>query len=971
MKFNLLNSCLLAPVLWLGSFHSANGQVTIELGDGILSNGPTGLPSAYSNTQPGSRFQLLFLQGELEAAGMSAGTISSLGFHVDVASGTTFSGYTIRMGVTTATALTTNWETGLTDVWGPTDFTDAAGWTEHVLTAPFFWDGSSNLVVEACYFNGSATGLNASVFQSTTAFTSAVQRTTPNATLCTAPGGTHIPFNQRPDIRFGWTAFDLAPAAGFTYNQLGCGTTVTFTDTSLNLPSGWAWDFGDGMISTDQDPVHVYSTSGTYTVTLISNNQNGQDTAYADVTIDLNWQAPIAACDAPSTGDVAGFGLLDVSLNGMSHPSADAVTEGYLDATCYATTVTEGTELTIALSADAAAAHAMRVWADWDGSGSFSANELVLTGEGSSASASLIVPAGSLLNTPLRLRAVAAYSLVTPNPAACGTIAYGQAEDYTIIVVPNLNPPIASFTASPLISCDGTVQFHDASLNVPTAWSWDFGDGTGSSDQDPVHTFTASGIYTITLTAINANGQDDTVSVDLVSVNLGSQPSAPQCAPQTTAYCCGYGIVGFSFAGISTNTEDGSAGYEDLSCGNTALVEEGQTYAWSVSHADATPHDTRIWIDLDNDGAFAANELIAVALDAASPSGFTAIPAGSVYDAPLRLRVQSDVIGQSTSACDAPLFGQVEDYAAIVSQNTAPPEAAFSATPTITCDGVVQFTDQSTNIPNSWVWDFGDGSSSTEQNPLHTYAALGTYTVTLTASNDFGGDMAIQNALIEFIPAWQCDTLQMTQANSNSTECVGILADSGGPNGPVQGGTSGSYTISPIGAEQVTLTFSQFQWGNNPNRFLAIYDGPTVGSPLIGTFTGNGLGQLPNNGVITSSGPSITLRQEQNGGGPPSNAAGFLLTWNCSLTGIDEQVEGISRVFPQPAHDWFITEFTAAESTTRVAELRDALGQAVLLKSIPAGAGMLRMETGDLPPGLYVLRITSGTRSSSRALIIR
>jgi len=50
----------------------------------------------------------------------------------------------------------------------------------------------------------------------------------------------------------------------------------------------------------------------------------------------------------------------------------------------------------------------------------------------------------------------------------------------------------------------------------------------------------------------------------------------------------------------------------------------------------------------------------------------------------------------------------------------------------------VGFTDQSTNNPNSWEWDFGDGSSSTMQNPTHTYGQPGKYTVKLTAENAFG-----------------------------------------------------------------------------------------------------------------------------------------------------------------------------------------------------------------------------------------
>ncbi|MDD1655926.1 MAG: PKD domain-containing protein, partial [Methanomicrobiales archaeon] len=69
------------------------------------------------------------------------------------------------------------------------------------------------------------------------------------------------------------------------------------------------------------------------------------------------------------------------------------------------------------------------------------------------------------------------------------------------------------------------------------------------------------------------------------------------------------------------------------------------------------------------------------------------------------------------------------------------PVAAFTATPTSgSAPLIVQFTDQSTNSPTSWSWNFGDGQTSTAQNPIHSYATPGTYTVTLTVTNAGGSD---------------------------------------------------------------------------------------------------------------------------------------------------------------------------------------------------------------------------------------
>lgn len=74
-----------------------------------------------------------------------------------------------------------------------------------------------------------------------------------------------------------------------------------------------------------------------------------------------------------------------------------------------------------------------------------------------------------------------------------------------------------------------------------------------------------------------------------------------------------------------------------------------------------------------------------------------------------------------------------------------PPVAGFTADPTSgTAPLTVNFTDQSTNSPTSWQWDFGDGASSTEQNPVHTYNNAGTYTVTLTASNSYGSNPEVK-----------------------------------------------------------------------------------------------------------------------------------------------------------------------------------------------------------------------------------
>lgn len=70
------------------------------------------------------------------------------------------------------------------------------------------------------------------------------------------------------------------------------------------------------------------------------------------------------------------------------------------------------------------------------------------------------------------------------------------------------------------------------------------------------------------------------------------------------------------------------------------------------------------------------------------------------------------------------------------------PESNFSANPSIgPAPMEVHFSDTSAHVPTSWLWNFGDGGTSTEQNPFHTYESEGTYAVTLTTRNSFGTDI--------------------------------------------------------------------------------------------------------------------------------------------------------------------------------------------------------------------------------------
>lgn len=77
-----------------------------------------------------------------------------------------------------------------------------------------------------------------------------------------------------------------------------------------------------------------------------------------------------------------------------------------------------------------------------------------------------------------------------------------------------------------------------------------------------------------------------------------------------------------------------------------------------------------------------------------------------------------------------------------------PPAADFSANVFYTCDGTIEFKDESGNQPTQWLWNFGDGGVSTQANPTYTYPTSGTYNVSLQVTNNLGVDTEVKNAYV-------------------------------------------------------------------------------------------------------------------------------------------------------------------------------------------------------------------------------
>jgi PKD repeat protein len=180
----------------------------------------------------------------------------------------------------------------------------------------------------------------------------------------------------------------------------------------------------------------------------------------------------------------------------------------------------------------------------------------------------------------------------------------------------------------------------------------------------------------------------------------------------------------------------------------------------------------------------------------------------------------------------------VNNYITVTDPGSPAVVSGFTASPTSgTAPLTVDFTDESTNTPTSWDWNFGSWSAadhgvSTEQNPSHTYAAAGTYTISLSARNTNGGDTFIREDYITVTAAPVTTGPTAAPGGSSSGTSTSASSDNSGGSdtgtgpAPVKKGdidffVTSSYlsdhNVAPSDVEM--LSFSGGRWSALPTRF--------------------------------------------------------------------------------------------------------------------------------------------------------
>jgi PKD repeat protein len=314
--------------------------------------------------------------------------------------------------------------------------------------------------------------------------------------------------------------------------------------------------------------------------------------------------------------------------------------------------------------------------------------------------------------------------------------------------------PQAQFTANTTSACDVNTVFHfSATTPGITSWAWDLGDGQTSNQQNPSHQYSNAGNYNVSLIVTNSNGCSDTLSRPNY-INIGSAlvpsftmsdtagcnplPINFNCTvPNATSWAWNFGdgttastqspshtytIPGSYSITLTVTTQSGCNG--TVTVPNFVVVDQLPVPDFSVVSDTGCAPFTAQMINLST-GASSYNWAFGNATTSTATNATTTFTQGGYFSVTLT--------AISPNGCPVSLtkVQLIKVYA---------PIAGFQATPKIGCPGMtVQFTNTS-GQPNiiSYFWTFGDGTTSTLQNPTHTYNSIGSFPISLIIENSFG-----------------------------------------------------------------------------------------------------------------------------------------------------------------------------------------------------------------------------------------
>lgn len=573
------------------------------------------------------------------------------------------------------------------------------------------------------------------------------------------------------------------PTAAFTgTNRNACQPplTVSFTNTST-APATYLWDFGDGGTSTLQNPNHTYTTYGSFHVKLIVTNFVG-------------------CTDSLVLNDYVKILPPDASINNLPQSNCAPLTWTFSSTVnspdpvvSYFWELGDGNTSTLPNPTNTY------------NTGSYDIKLIVTTLGG--CTDTVFVPAGIVADDKpvasfnANPREVCAKDDVLFNDLSTGNITrwlwdFGDGGTSTVqnpshhyedtglftirLIVWNNNcpdtliltdyvhisPPIANFSSNFDCAAPRVFTFTDASIG-PDEWHWDFGDGNTSTAQNNIHTFPGVGTYTIRLTVINhRTGCDDTHTQTIRIVeevadfnatateicrNTSTTFTATGNTPGTiTSYDWDFGDGTTDTGAVRNHTYVNAGLYTvrliitDISGCKDTLVRtqyirvNGPVAAFTIPNGGSCSNNSFTFTDNSTDDGLHPITTWVWDFGDGNTQTYTAPPFTHFYATPGTYNVTLKTI--DAIGC----FDSTTNTNTIIISN---PVAAFTQSDTLVCPGIdIHFTNASTGPTLTYQWDFGDGNTDTQADPVHGYATEGNYTVLLIITDQYGcQDSVTQN----------------------------------------------------------------------------------------------------------------------------------------------------------------------------------------------------------------------------------
>ncbi len=498
------------------------------------------------------------------------------------------------------------------------------------------------------------------------------------------------------------------PVASFTSPGGGCNPPVSipFTSTSSGAaPLGSSWDFGDGFTGTGSPTTHVYGSTGTYPVRLIVSDGNGcLDTFISNISIgniSASFTHPDTVCvynnvtftnTSPPPFTSSNWNYGDGATSGSTHGSHAYSAPGVYnvrliigngpcaDTVIHPIVVIPGPNITITVNpTDPCPAPATITY-------SVSPPGMIYswlfsppgTG-GSSGTGSPMVVTYPTNGTKT------AQVIVTDPHTGCVDTAEGGITIYDIIFQAYASPdegcvPLTVNFSTSLETSIPPPGLYPYPYGPAGSFVWDFGDGsTPSTMPTPTHTFTAVGVYTITVSAVTANGCPVTATVQ---VRVGEPPQVIfSAAPRHVCYGEHIPVV-FTPTIVVGPVDEYHWDFDD---GSSVVVYDTSSTPGPVAHVYTVP---------------------------------------GVYFTPSVTPYYHGCPGVTTFITD---YIQIDSPKSIINHN-------------ILCSprNRVNFFNASMG-DDTHLWIFSDGTTSTVDDPVHYFSTYGSHTVTLTTYNIASG----------------------------------------------------------------------------------------------------------------------------------------------------------------------------------------------------------------------------------------